>query len=88
MAGEKKVKVPVGGKMVRGVEVGFKKTIKEDWNEYELEDGTILKMKNVVIRVVRTEKYDQNDDPIYFYNTSTIGSAIVPNKWKKKKQKG
>jgi len=34
-------------RMIKGRVVNFK-TLKEDWNEYELEDGTIVKIKIVV----------------------------------------
>ncbi len=82
----KKVEVPIAGEMVSGVEVGYK-AIKEDWQEYKLEDGTILRTKLVLSRVVRTEKYNPGGEPIYFFNTATVGSAVVPNKLKKTTKK-
>jgi len=81
--GTNKTRVPIRGKMVEGVDVRYEQ-VKEDWNEYKLEDGTILKIKTVLSRVVRTEEYDQNGEPIYFFNTSTVGATIVPDELKKK----
>lgn len=77
-----KIKVPYKGRMVDGVEVGFK-TLREEWNEYELEDGTILKFKSVVTKIVRTEEYNDRNEPVYSINSQNIASAKVPNKLKK-----
>jgi len=38
------------GKIVRAKAARFK-VLKEDWNEYELEDGTIVKVKLTVAHV-------------------------------------
>ena len=79
----KKVKVPIGGRLVNAEELGYK-TIAEEWNEYKLDDGSILRLKSVLTRVARTEEFDQQGDPVYYFTTSSIGSAIVPSLLKKK----
>ncbi len=78
-----KVKVPLMGKIVDGVDVNFK-VKKEEWNEYELEDGTILKFKSVVTKIVRTEEYNEQDEPIYSINSQNVASAKIPDKLKKR----
>lgn len=78
-----KVKVPLMGKMVDGVDVNFK-VKKEEWNEYELEDGTILKFKSVVTKIVRTEEYNEQNEPIYSINSQNVASAKIPNELKKR----
>jgi hypothetical protein len=47
-------KVNFGGKEIDGISLNFK-TLKENWNEYDLEDGTTLKFKSVVSDIVRVE---------------------------------
>ena len=78
-----KVKVPLMGKKVDGVDVNFK-VKKEEWNEYELEDGTILKFKSVVTKIVRTEEYNEQNEPIYYINSQNVASAKIPDKLKKR----
>jgi hypothetical protein len=79
-----KVKVPVQGKDTPGVEVDIKSSV-EHWNEYTLSDGTKLKVKIVLTRVVRTEKFKPDGEPVYFFEVANVGAATVPNKLKKKK---
>jgi len=80
---EERMKVNLGGEVVDAVRVGFT-PIKEEWNEYKLEDGTILKIKLVLVDVLRTEKYDPiTGDPHYITKSVNIVTAIVPSKLKK-----
>jgi hypothetical protein len=53
------------GTVVTGTKVGFR-TVKEDWNEYELEDGTKLYIKLVLGDVVRfNELNPMTNEPVY-----------------------
>jgi len=83
MANAKKLKVPVGGRLVNAEKVGYK-ILSEEWNKYKLNDGTEMRIKTVLTSVARTEDFDQQGDPVYYFTTSNIGSAIVPAKLKKK----
>lgn len=79
----KKVRVPVGGEIVEGEEVEFK-PLEENWNKYQVEDGTIIKFKAVISRIVRTQKYNQiTGDPIYYVVSSNVIDALVPENLKK-----
>jgi len=51
--------------------------IEEDWNFYEVEDGTIIKAKLVLIKIVR-EDIDNVGNPIYGLNTQKIFGVIPP----------
>lgn len=58
--------------------------IKEDWNEYKLEDGTVLKFKTVVRGVIRTDSHDSiTGDPIYQVRSTNIVRVKVPEELKK-----
>jgi hypothetical protein len=53
------------GRRVQGTEVGFD-TIREEWNEYALRDGTTIKVKTVLTNVVRLNgEHDPQGDPVY-----------------------
>jgi len=80
---ERITKVPYQGTIVEGVEMDFK-TIKEDWNEYQLGDGSIIRMKVVVTNIVRLEdKYDNVGNPIYVVKSSNVLTVSAPEKLKK-----
>ena len=75
-----KIKVNKDGKLVSGEELEFK-PIKEDWNTYEASDGTIVKIKVVVAKIIKTE--DRNPltgDPGYTVVSQNVVSAVVSEK--------
>jgi hypothetical protein len=79
MAGRKiKVKGP-DGQDHDGVEMSFQNA-REHWNEYLLDDGTILRLKPVATGVVKIEgMYDQQGNPIYILNSTNIMVASAPD---------
>jgi hypothetical protein len=80
---ERTIKVPFEGKNVDGVELDFK-TTKEEWNEYELTDGTIIRLKVVVTNIARlTDKYDNVGNPMYIVRSSNVLGISAPEKLKK-----
>jgi hypothetical protein len=80
---DKKVKVPYQGKQVDGLELEFK-TKKEEWSEYEISDGTGIRMKLVVLNIVRLkDEYDPEGNPIYIAKSTTVISASPPEHLKK-----
>jgi hypothetical protein len=77
-----KVRLP-NGTEVEAMNVDFE-TVKEDWNEYKLTDGTILKFKTVVSNVIRTENYDpMTGDPVYHVRSTNILRVNVPSELKR-----
>jgi len=71
--------------MPEGVDVDFE-TVREEWNEYKLKDGTTLKVKLILAGVMRSEKqYLPNGDPVYFVTSQNVVRAInVPKELKRK----
>ena len=77
------MKVIFRNQEVEAEEVDFE-TVKEDWNEYRLKDGTTLKIKLVLGRALRTEAYDEGTGaPHYVVQTTNIVRVMVPEKLKK-----
>lgn len=62
-----------------GVEVDFE-TLQETWNEYRLKDGTTLKVKLVLVRVIRSkDSYDVAGYPAYaIMSTNVVRAVDVP----------
>jgi len=80
---ERTIKVPFEGKIVEGVDLDFK-TLKEEWNEYQVTDGSIIRMKVVVTNIARvTDKYDNVGNPIYVVKSSNVLTVSAPEKLKK-----
>ena len=58
---------------------------KEHWNEYELSDGTTLKVKLVLQEVKRLKKWRADGKPIYIITTANVVRAInIPKKLRAK----
>jgi hypothetical protein len=77
-----KVRLP-NGREIEAMDVDFE-TIKEDWNEYKLEDGTVLRFKTVVSSIIRTENYDpMTGDPVYHVRSTNILRVKVPAEMKR-----
>ncbi len=73
---EHKKKIPMFGQDVDVADVPITKAT-EFFNEYELEDGTVLKVKNVATSILRVEgQFNPADGkPIYLVLTSPVASV-------------
>jgi hypothetical protein len=54
-------------------------TLDEEWNEYILEDGTSVRIKDTIISVGRTDKTDRDGDPIYLVQHTQL-FGVKPRK--------
>ncbi len=79
---EKRTTINFGGREVEATELGFK-GIKEEWNEYQADDGTILRLKVVLSEIYRLDEYDPDSKPIYVIKSSNVLSSSVPEHLKK-----
>ncbi len=53
----------------------------EKWNTYKLEDGTILRVKQVVVQAARSVDKPipgSNGEPLYHVKTQTLVTSVVP----------
>jgi hypothetical protein len=55
-------------------------TLVEEWNEYAVEDGANMRVKLTVVQVSKTNKTDNDGDPIYLVKTSLIPQITPPKK--------
>ncbi|RIK94536.1 MAG: hypothetical protein DCC71_23605 [Proteobacteria bacterium] len=73
----------LGGRQVQGDVVRFK-VVEEPWCEYDLEDGTKVRLKIVVSEVIRLEGvYTDEGDPVYTVKSSNVMSTEVPDNLRK-----
>ena len=77
-------KINFGGREVDATEVEFQ-TRKEDWNEYQLMDGTVIKMKLVVSEIFRVDGvYDNAGNPTYQIKSTNLPVVKPPDALKRK----
>ncbi len=73
------------GRNVEGQPVSFA-TTREDWNEYAFEDGSVLRMKTILLEVVRLDEYSDDGDPIYQFKAHQIMGIRAADALKKKRE--
>lgn len=79
----KRVKARFPAGELDAVEVPIKESV-ERWTEVTLEDGSVIKIKPVVIAVVRAEDaYDQDGDPLYSVKINQVMSVSAPDNLRK-----
>ncbi len=79
MERKRKVRMP-DGREVDSVELGFQAS-GEHWNEYLVDDGTVVRLKPVAVQIVRVEgEYDQHGNPVYLVQTTNVMFVSAPEK--------
>ena len=78
----RKIPLPDGNE-AEGEVVGFRAN-SENWNDYLLDDGTVLRMKLVVTEVVRVEgQYDASGNPAYLVQSTNVVAVDSPDNLKR-----
>lgn len=81
---ENKVSINFGGRQVEATPVEVNQS-SERWNEYLLEDGTLLKMKLVLKKVLRVDgEFDAEGNPVYIMQSTNVSSITSPDSLKHK----
>lgn len=82
MANEK-VTINMGGRQVQATPVDVNQS-SERWNEYFLEDGTVLKMKLVLKKVFKVDgEFDEEGNPVYVMQSTNVTAVSAPGDMKK-----
>lgn len=51
----------------------------EYWNEYILQDGSVVRLKTVTTEIWRVlDEYDQEGNPVYFVKSGNVLTVIAP----------
>ena len=81
MERKKKVMTPQGE--VDATEIGYR-TSGEFWNEYLMDDGSVVRMKVVVTSIVRVDgQYDEQNNPMYLIQSSPVVAVSAPDNLRK-----
>lgn len=79
MSKEQILNVPFEGKQEQAVRIGFK-IGEEEWNKYNLDDGTSMRMKTVVTDIVRlVSKIREDGQPIYLVKSTNLVESVSPD---------
>ncbi len=80
----RKGKVPFGDKLVDAELIDVQKA-DERWSVYQLDDGTELRFKAVVMEVWRViGQYDELGNPFYVVRSQNLANPVVPEGLRKK----
>lgn len=78
-----KVKINFGPEIVEATPIEVNQA-NEYFNQYFLEDGTLLKMKLVATKIFRIDgRYDGEGNPLYFVQSTNVVSVNSPQNLKK-----
>ena len=82
---ERRRKLRLGDKEFDAIEIPFQ-TGAEHWNEYLLNDGSVLKMKQVATQIFRLEgEYDGEGNPRYIVKSTNVLSVSASDDLMRKK---
>lgn len=80
-----KEKINFGGQPVEGTPIEPVQS-QEYWNKYVLDDGSELKIKLVIKKVLRVDgQYDPEGNPLYFVQSTNILTVKSPEELRKDK---
>ncbi len=72
------MKINIGGRVVEAEQIDFE-PMKEEWNEYSLSDGNVLRLKIIVTSIFRTEEKDPiTGFPLYFVQSNNVVTGYMP----------
>ncbi|MFA5039456.1 MAG: hypothetical protein WC732_07225 [Candidatus Omnitrophota bacterium] len=79
-----KVRINFGSEIVEATPVDINQA-NEYFNQYFLEDGTVLKMKLVATKVFRIDgRFDAEGNPVYFVQSTNVLAVDSPKDLKRK----
>jgi hypothetical protein len=76
----RRVTVDWQGRQAEGEELDWDVVSGESWSRYKLSDGTTVKLKTVVNRVVRLDERKPDGEPLYVvYSSNTVVAQVEPH---------
>lgn len=85
---ERRKKIRYQDRTVEATEVSFQ-TGSEHWNEYLLDDHSVIKLKTVTSEILRIDgEYDVDGNPIYLVKSTNIVAVSAPEKLRRPPERG
>ena len=71
------------GRTVSAEEIDFR-AVTEQWSEYVLGDGTVVRIRPIATEMLRLEdEYDQQGNPVYVVNAQQVVAVSSPDELRK-----
>lgn len=71
--------IPFQGREAEGDDVSFT-PVKEDWNLYQLHDGSEVRMRTVVSEIFKVRgEFDREGNPVYVVRSSNVMVVKAPD---------
>lgn len=79
----RKTRINMGDRSMEAEDMEFQ-TGKEDWNEYQVEDGFTVRIKLVVSSILKTAERDPQGNPVYIVQSTNIVKVLPPETYSRK----
>jgi hypothetical protein len=77
------MKIVHEGREKDAIDIDFK-TVNEEWNVYDLEDGSRIRVKIVISNIARViNEFDNEGNPVYVAKMSSVMSVSTPDHLRK-----
>ncbi|SRR5260370_13666787 len=76
---------PYLGRQVPGQDIEFSPT-SEPFSQYTLADGTLVKVKMVLLNAARLDEFSEQGEPVYQFQFQQILGIVAPDALKRKAQ--
>ena len=79
----RKSRINIGDRVIEAEDMEFQ-TVREDWNEYAVEDGYSVRIKLVVSSILKTDERDGQGNPVYVVQSTNIVKVLAPERYDKR----
>jgi hypothetical protein len=79
----RKTRINIGDRTIEAEDMEFQ-TGREDWNEYQVEDGFTVRIKLVVSSILKTGERDPQGNPVYIVQSTNIVKVLPPESYSRK----
>ncbi|HSC77546.1 MAG TPA: hypothetical protein VLB32_03185 [Candidatus Acidoferrales bacterium] len=79
----RKTRINIGDRSIEAEDMEFKQG-REDWNEYQVEDGYSVRIKLVVSSILKTADRDPQGNPVYIVQSTNIVKVLPPETYSRK----
>lgn len=79
----RKSRINIGDRVIEAEDMEFQ-TVREDWNEYAVEDGYSVRIKLVVSSILKTGERDAQGSPVYVVQSTNIVKVLPPERYDKR----
>jgi len=79
----RKTRINIGDRTIEAEDMEFQ-TGREDWSEYQVEDGFSVRIKLVVSSILKTQERDPQGNPVYIVQSTNIVKVLPPETYTRK----